>query len=274
MTVPNSSFDLDRLRRESFVSGVEWHATTPSTNDLALSRAADAELDTPHLILAEEQTAGRGRGKNRWWSGTGALMFSLVIDPARAGVVALRSEHWPRVALTAGVSLCEALAALAAHLDYRLKWPNDVLLYGKKLAGILVEVPPAAAPTHRRLVLGMGINLNNSLADAPAEIRSAAASLRDATGMEFDSTRVLLTWLTRFRENLHSLAAGDPDLPRRWQERCLLSGQSVELQSGNRTVRGLCRGIDSEGALLVETSAGRERLFAGTLVRVLAVDRG
>jgi BirA family biotin operon repressor/biotin-[acetyl-CoA-carboxylase] ligase len=265
--MPSPSLDLERLRRDSFVANVEWHQALPSTNDHALQLAAIEALDTPLLVLADEQTAGRGRGSNRWWSGTGGLTFSLVLDPDRIGTRSLKTEHWPRVALTAGVALCEALVGLAPHLDYGLKWPNDVLLSGKKVAGILVEIPPARPPVPRRIVLGMGVNVNNSLADAPIEIQERGAALCDATGLEFDVTQVLLAWLARFTDNLDALAVDDPELPIRWQSRCVLSGKSVELQAGERAIRGICRGIGSDGALLLDTPAGPERLYGGVLVR-------
>ncbi|MSR56394.1 MAG: biotin--[acetyl-CoA-carboxylase] ligase [Planctomycetaceae bacterium] len=273
------ALDLDRLQNESFVAGVEWHKTLESTNDLAMQRAAQESLETPFLILADEQTTGRGRGNNRWWSGTGALTFSLVIDPQtpagngnspqRAGGF-IPPVYWPRVALVAGVSLCEALEILAPQLDYGLKWPNDVLIAGKKVAGILVEIPPARPPIPRRLVLGMGVNVNNSLAESPPEIQSVGTALCDATGLEFDRTQVLLAWLDRFSANLSALAADSPALPAGWQSRCVLTGQTIELQAGDRAVRGVCRGIDVDGALLVDTPTGPERLYGGVLVRVLA----
>lgn len=263
-----SACDLDRLRRSPLLGRVDWHPTLPSTNDFALELAARETLETPLLILADEQTAGRGRGVNRWWSGPGALTLSLVIDPLCIGPIPLRTEHWPRVALCAGVSLCEALIEVAPQVDCGLKWPNDVLISGRKVAGILVEVPPAAPPVPRRLVLGMGVNVNNSLADAPPDIQSAGIALGDATDLEFDATRVVLEWLSRFFRNLQGLAIDDPNLPRSWQSLCRLSGKAIELQAGERRVGGHCRGIDADGALLVETASGLERLFGGTLVRV------
>lgn len=264
-----SSLDLERISRDAWIAKVEWHRTISSTNDHALNLAAQESLETPYLILADEQTAGRGRGNNRWWSGEGALTFSLVLDPARIRAASLQAQHWPRVALSAGVSLCEAVVELAPHLDCGLKWPNDVLISGKKVAGILVEIPPARPPVPRRLVVGMGVNVNNTLAEAPPEIQERGTALCDATGLEFDATLVLLTWLARFAVNLAALADDDPTLPSRWQSRCVLRGRSVELQAGERIVRGLCRGIDTDGALLLDTPTGPERLYGGVLVRTL-----
>lgn len=266
--MPSDFFDLERIRRESFVPKVEWHATLDSTNDRALQLASSHSIDTPLLILADEQTAGRGRGNNRWWSGEGALILSLVLDPLRVAGLSLRADHWPRVALSAGVALCEALARLAPQFEYGLKWPNDILFSGKKVAGILAEIPPARPPVPRRMVLGMGVNVNNSFAGAPDEIRERGISLCDAAGRQFDRTSLLLSWLERFADTLHALANDDPRLPARWQSRCVLTGKSIELQAGERIVQGACRGIDTDGALLLDTPAGPERLYGGVLVRL------
>src|SRR5262245_48689583 len=104
----NASFDFDRIRRETLVRQVEFHQEIGSTNTRALELVA-AEHLIPLLVLADRQTAGRGRGKNRWWSGEGALTFSLVIDAAAAGISANR---WPNVSLAAGLAVAETVASL------------------------------------------------------------------------------------------------------------------------------------------------------------------
>lgn len=262
------TLDLARLRNDPLLAVVEWHETLPSTNDYALPLAGRDGLNTPLLVIAGEQTAGRGRGNNRWWSQEGALTFTLVIEPGAAGTACLRTEHWPRVALIAGVALCEALEGQTPGLMCGLKWPNDVLIEGQKVAGILVEIPPAPAGIPRRLVLGMGVNVNNSLAGAPEEVATRGISLADAAGRTFEVTEILQDWLACFFEGLKALADEDPALPKRWQSRCALRGRQIELLAANQPKRGLCRGIGNDGALLVETEAGLERLYGGVLVRV------
>jgi BirA family biotin operon repressor/biotin-[acetyl-CoA-carboxylase] ligase len=265
--------DLDRIRQASFVRSVEWHDVISSTNDRAMEIARLPHLVTPKLILAGEQTAGRGRGSNRWWSSCGALMFSLVFDPRRdlvcRGAPALETDRWSRVALAAGVALCDILQAELPHSWFALKWPNDVLLAGRKVAGTLVEVPPSSPLAPRRLILGMGWNVNNSLCTAPAEVQALGTSFRDTAGIYFDISQLLVDWLDHFARHLRALAERDPVLPARWQSLCMLTGQRIELTSGDRLVSGLCRGIDGDGALLVETEAGPERIYAGVLVRTI-----
>jgi BirA family biotin operon repressor/biotin-[acetyl-CoA-carboxylase] ligase len=210
---------------------------------------------------------------NRWWSDRGALTFSVVFDPqgdlAHRGADALESGRWPRIALAAGVALCDVLRVAVPQSRCSLKWPNDVLLAGKKVAGILVEVPPASPPVPRRLVLGMGWNVNNSLSAAPVEVQEVGTSFRDVAGIDFDVSQLLIDWLEHFARHLRALACGDPELPSRWQALCALTGREIELLSGNRRVRGSCGGIDGDGALIVTTDTGPERLYAGVLVRTI-----
>jgi BirA family biotin operon repressor/biotin-[acetyl-CoA-carboxylase] ligase len=264
---------LDWIRSASFVRQVEWHDTIASTNDRGNELAANPELETPLLIIAGQQTAGRGRGTNQWWSAAGALTFTLVFDPERdlvdSGLRPLALEYWPRVALVAGVSLCDILQNAMPTAACHLKWPNDVLLEGKKVAGILADVPPTVPEGPRRLVLGVGVNVNNSLSAAPAEIQAVATAMCDTADAPFDSTQLLVDWLNVFMNRLDLLAILDTSLIERWQSLCALRGKTIELQSGGRSVRGACRGIDADGALLLDTPAGMEKLYAGALVRVV-----
>jgi len=265
--------DLASVRRSPLVAEVEFHKQLASTNDRGIELSRSESLATPFLIVAETQSAGRGRGANRWWSGAGALTFSLVVDPARdltaRSAQPLAPDCWPRVALTAAVALCDTFGKLLPNRPCALKWPNDVHLAGKKVAGILAEVPPAVPGVPRRLVLGMGINVNNSMNAAPAEIQSTAISVCDVAGRPVEMAAVLETWVEHFGTRLAALANDDPALPQRWQSLCALTGRTVELQSGNRQLRGHCSGIAADGGLLLDTGNGPERLYAGTLVRIV-----
>lgn len=252
--------DLPRLERDTFVRRVEWHETLSSTNDRALQLAAATEQEAPLLVIAGEQTAGRGRGKNRWWSGPGALTFSVLLDPARHH---LRAELWPRVSLTAGVAVCQALEQVAPQESVGLKWPNDVWLVNKKVCGILVETTP-----NRRLILGIGLNANNSMQAAPDDIRSRAISVCDVLNASIDPTDLLVDLLQRIEFHFQQLAVEHADLPRLWQSRCVLTGRRVEVEQNDRRHSGVCRGIDSDGALLLDTPAAPVRLHAGVVISI------
>lgn len=254
-----SPHNFQQLPGETFVRLVEQHAEIGSTNSRAVELAGE-DLPTPLLVIADKQTAGRGRGVNRWWSADGALTFSLLLDAAQCS---LPPDRWPRVSLATGIAVCEAVQSLLPTGAVGLKWPNDVHLGGRKVCGILVETPPRSG----RLVLGVGLNVNNSLAAAPDEVRVRATSLSDVAGGEFDRREALALVLRRIEQNLALLAADEAALARKWQALCVLKGRAVELELGQRRVSGRCQGIDHEGALVIQSSIGPERYFAGVVAK-------
>lgn len=262
MSQPFSNFTADELRRlerQTFVQRIEFHDQLDSTNNLALELARQDDVELPLLVLTEQQTAGRGRGSNRWWAARGALTFSILVETVRQQ---LPPATWPRISLSAGLAVCEALSGLAPAADLRLKWPNDVFLDGGKLCGILVEAPSGQLD---RLVIGVGINVNNSFAAAPEELRSLATSLYDSTQEVRNLAEVLMQVLLRIERRLRSVRDGDTDLTNAWRDRCLLKCSFVRLRTGDRLVEGRCSGIDDDGALLIATSNGLTRHLAGVV---------
>jgi BirA family transcriptional regulator, biotin operon repressor / biotin---[acetyl-CoA-carboxylase] ligase len=255
-----TSADVERIRSAGLVGELEVHSEIGSTNDRAAERAADAALPCPCLILAARQTAGRGRGSNVWWSGPGALTFSVVLEPRRVG---LPIESYPQVALAAGLAVCEVIQQSLPQAVVGLKWPNDVFLSGKKVSGILLESPQSSSA---RLIAGIGLNVNNSLAAAPAELRRTAVSMIDVAGARLDRTGVLIMLLARLDVWLRALALNGPGVFERWRPYCVLTGKHVSLRAGTRDVEGLCRGIDDGGRLLIATSQGTEAHRSGTVL--------
>ena len=253
------AFDLPLLYETGCVARIDHHAELPSTSDHALVLAAQDDLDLPLLVLAERQTAGRGRGANRWWAAPGALTFSLIVAPEPE---ALPPARWPQLSLAAGLAICQALETLAPQALLQVKWPNDVYAEGRKIAGILIESP---AQSRGRLVIGVGVNVNNSLSGAPEEIRPLATALCDLEGRQHDLTRVLGAILAELHAQLQS-AANMSALRRRYEARCLLSGSAVRVQSGSETIAGRCLGIDEQGALLLQTELGRRSVVSGTVL--------
>ena len=255
-------FDIDRIKAGTQVGGVAFFRELGSTNDTALAAGRQADLQTPFLVLAERQTAGRGRGANRWWSADGALTFSLIIDLQGPQFPA---DRLPLVSLAAGLAIRNALAATAPDRDFVLKWPNDVHLEDRKLSGILVETAPSASG---RIAIGVGINVNNSFASAPVELQATATSLADATGLRFDRTAVLMSAINEMQSRVQRLGRDVSLIVDEWRGHCLLDGRAIQLHVGTRTVAGCCRGIDDDGALLVETAQGTQRFMAGVVERV------
>jgi BirA family biotin operon repressor/biotin-[acetyl-CoA-carboxylase] ligase len=255
-----TSADVERIRSAGSVAEIETHSEIGSTNDRAAERAEEASLRCPCLILAARQTAGRGRGSNAWWSGPGALTFSLVLEPRRIG---LATEAFPQAALAAGLAVCEAIEATLPEQTVGLKWPNDVFLCGKKVCGILVEAPRAASG---RVIAGIGVNVNNTLAAAPDELRQRAVSMIDVAGRPLDRTGLLIAVLQRLDVWLRALSVDASGVFQRWRPYCVLTGKRVCLSAGSREIAGLCRGIDDAGRLLIATEQGIEAHRSGTIV--------
>lgn len=220
-----------------------------STNALLLERA-EAGAPSGKVLIAEAQTAGRGRRGRTWHSAPGdSLTFSLLWRFV-AGTVPLG------LSLAAGVAVAEALSKVGAG-DTALKWPNDVLKDGKKLAGILVELVPGAPHV---AVIGIGLNLRLPAA-MPEELRAQCAALDAA----IDPNVLLAALLVELRAMLETFAtASFAALRDAWTARHAFQDAPVRLLSDFTPPReGLCRGVDETGALLLETAGGIERILSG-----------
>ncbi|MBI1313059.1 biotin--[acetyl-CoA-carboxylase] ligase [bacterium] len=265
---PSRWFDLEELLASTFCRSIRFQRECRSTNDLALAEqkqeTASQPERLPRLLTTDAQTAGRGRGGNQWWAGDGALAFSLRIVPAAFSV---SREQWPLVSLATALAVGDVLTVFAPERPVGLKWPNDVQLGGRKVCGILVEPPPG---NEEELVIGVGINVLNSLVDAPAELRLIATSLADETAADVACSpgEVLLRTLQCLETELHRLASGSLDLCERWARSCVLTGHDVSLEAGGRRVAGVCRGIDVSGAILLEAGGTLRPWFGGVVRRV------
>jgi BirA family biotin operon repressor/biotin-[acetyl-CoA-carboxylase] ligase len=252
--------DVRRLPERTFVRQIRALAETESTNSVALAWSTQlGREELPALVVTELQTAGRGRGANRWWSGPGALTFSLVIEPIAHGVP---RTLWPALSLTVGGAVAQSLAIAVPTADARLKWPNDVYLNGRKAVGVLIESPPTNS---QRLVIGVGININNSLAAAPDEVRQRAIALCDVSGETHSRLELLAAILKQLEDDLADLSGGSQSLRARWRRQCLLTGRSILITDSGRTIAGTCLGLDDDGALRVQTGQSVERLFSGVV---------
>ena len=256
--MPYHHLDIKRVLKETFLAGAEYHPTLSSTNDRASRSSAATAAELPLLVVAEEQTAGRGRGANRWWTGRGGLAMSLLLHPDQLALKQPRQS--PLVALAAAVAVVETVALLVPSHPVGIHWPNDVMAAGRKLAGILIEVLP-----DRRHVVGIGINTNNSLGDAPPELKNTATTLRELTGRPHDQTTLLVRLLRCLQSVFGQLGPEPGRIGARADELCLQRGEMLTLQRGNRSIRGHCAGIAPDGALLLDTPQGRQACYSGVL---------
>ena len=242
----------------------ELESTNTTARELALDSSRRDPL--PLGIWARRQTRGRGQRESSWWSDEGSLTFTLLLDPAAHR---LRLDQAPRLALTAAVALIETVADLGwTDPGLGVRWPNDVEHDGRKLAGIL----PERIETDRgdRLVIGVGVNVASRLDQAPPEIQAMAGSLGELQPEPLAPDVLptfLAAFLNRFPSTLRRLADDDPSLAAAWSRLDLLRDRPIRVALGPRSLSGIARGIDPEGALLVDDGRETQRLFGGRVLR-------
>ncbi len=269
-TVDHLNLDANALAAELPQLTVEHYLLLPSTQDRAREAASHPLTSTPLLIVAEQQTAGRGRENNTWWTGPGSLAFSLLIEPSSLG---LPAAPVPCLSLAVSVGIIDAVAPRLAPesrggqdrehpIAIGLHWPNDVFVGDRKLAGVLVE-----ALSDGRLIIGVGVNVNNSSVDAPPQLRARVGTLRDCTGQVHELTPLLTEIVRQILGRLQELAADADSVGRRFNELCLQRGRRLELYLGDQTIVGQCLGIAPDGGLLLDTGSGPAAFHCGTLHR-------
>ena len=230
-----------------------------STNTVAREMAAAGAPDGT-AVIAEGQSRGRGRLGRGWVSPPGRNLYLSVV--LRAG---LPVDRLPQISLLAGVATCDAVREWHAAT---IKWPNDVLVDGRKVAGILAETEGGAQV--RSVVLGVGVNLNSVLDDFPEELRDKAGSLRLATGVPVDRVRFAARLLGHLEHRVEQLlAAGFAPIAAAWRERSDLIGRTIRVQEPGSEVRGEVLGLDADGALRLRLPGGAEyRVVAGDVTVV------
>jgi BirA family biotin operon repressor/biotin-[acetyl-CoA-carboxylase] ligase len=234
-----------------------FHETIDSTNAEALRLAGEGE-DGGLWIWAGAQAAGRGRAGRNWTSPAGNLHASLLLRPRVPLVTALQ------LSLLAGVAAHDAVCALAAGAGVtpalRLKWPNDILLDGAKLGGILLESRVGADANAPAVVIGTGLNLSR----APGDLARPVASLADAgIGARPAQAFAALAWATaEWIAHWHNGMSFE-SIRAAWLERAKPLGGPISVRLGADLVSGMFLGIDEMGALRLATENGERRITAG-----------
>jgi BirA family biotin operon repressor/biotin-[acetyl-CoA-carboxylase] ligase len=231
---------------------VSCYPSLPSTNDVAKTRSQEGAKEGM-VIIAEEQTAGRGRIKRRWLSPRGGIALSIILYPPL--------DYLSSLIMVASLAVAGSIERVTG-LKAQIKWPNDVLVNGKKVCGILVESDVRGNKVDYA-VIGIGINANLKLSEFP-QIAPMATSLSQELGRDVSRREIVRSLLAEAERLYLALPEGD-SVFKQWRERLVTLGQEVQVSSAEATYKGIAESVASDGSLLL-------RQPDGNLLKIVAGD--
>ena len=249
---------LARLGKTKVIGrDIQVFEQTTSTNDVVEKLARDG-VQEGVVVFAESQTKGRGRLGRKWISPERkGLWFSVLLRPD------LRPQEATQLTVASATALRRAIAA-ETGLKPEIKWPNDILIGGKKVAGILTELS-AELDRVRHIILGIGVDVNLDAGELPVELRKLATSLKLESGGMISRAELAVAILQALDEDYARIGAGKfAAVADEWEAHCATIGKNVTVRVGDRQIRGRAESLDDDGALLVRSEHGHlERVIGG-----------
>jgi len=248
---------LARLHKTKIIGrDIRVFEQTTSTNDVIEKLARDG-VKEGIAVFAESQTKGRGRLGRKWISPTHkGLWFSILLRPD------LRPQEATRLTVASATALRRAIHS-ETGLNPEIKWPNDILVHGKKVAGILTEMS-AELDRVQHIILGIGVNVNTSASEFQPELRKFATSLKIEFGRTISRADMAAAILRELdRDYAQVCTGGFAALADEWERHCTTIGRNVTIQIGGRRLRGRAESLGDDGALLLRTEHGRLESITG-----------
>ena len=249
---------LSRLGKTKIIGrDIRVFERTTSTNDVIEKLARDGVKEGA-VVFAESQTKGRGRLGRKWTSpDRKGLWFSVLLRPA------LHPQEITQLTVVAATALWRAIHQQTG-LRPGIKWPNDILVRGRKTAGILTELT-AELDRVKHVILGIGVDVNLGAGDFPSELRKLATSLKIELGRPVSRSELATAILRELDRDYARVCAGDfASVADEWEEHCTTLGRNVAIQIGDRRIRGRAEALGEDGALLLRTEHGHlERIIGG-----------
>jgi BirA family biotin operon repressor/biotin-[acetyl-CoA-carboxylase] ligase len=230
---------------------------TTSTNDV-IERLARDGVKEGAVVFAESQTRGRGRLGRKWMSpAKRGLWFSVLLRPD------LRPQEVTRLTVASATALRRAIESQTG-LKAEIKWPNDILIHGKKVAGILTELS-AELDRVKYLILGIGVDVNLNPGEFPAELRKVATSLKAELGQPVSRSALAVAILRELDHDYARIVSGQfAAVANEWEEHGTTLGHDVVIRTGDRQIHGRAESLGEDGALLLRTEHGHlERIVGG-----------
>ena len=263
-------FDATEIRNACSIEHVEVHEELASTNDRALELVRSNKVSDSAIIVARMQSAGRGQRARSWWSSDESLTFTWIKKFDSKGVIKDSSGILP---IVTAIAVATAIESLTDFSSIKIKWPNDVLVANRKLAGILIETVNLG--TELALVVGIGVNVNHAqFPEVDSQSGSGVGacfpptSIRLETGKEAPLQSLLIMIIQRLSSELDKLSNPDNSeiIAERCNQRLAFMNEPVVAETANgETVSGKCMGVSTDGSLTVQTEEAITSIHSGTL---------
>jgi BirA family biotin operon repressor/biotin-[acetyl-CoA-carboxylase] ligase len=248
------------LRTTVIGKKIQFLSEVASTNTLAMEMAADG---TPEgtVVIAETQTGGKGRLGRKWISPKGNLYLSVVLRPN------IPMHKAPLVTLIGAVAVVSAIRTTCG-LEAGIKWPNDILISGKKIGGLLTEMS-AEQDRIRHIVLGIGVDVNMEMVELPPEVRSLTTTLAAEVGAKINRIALLQRVLRDLEHWYQKFLKNDEDVLEAWKKLNVTVGNRITVSGAGEALDGLAQGIDRDGRLIVRLDDGTIRMVAAGDVTIV-----
>lgn len=247
----NTNYFLSRLDTNSICKSFEYFDEINSTNTYLLEKE---EFRNGDLVLAEFQTAGRGRQQRKWLAMKELnLTFSLGLIPK------IQPEYLSRINFTVALAIAETIDEIT-NFTTEIKWPNDILLNGKKFCGMLIETQFEGL-TISKFVIGIGLNILQT--DFPDEYKSRTTSLKLFFNKDFSREEILSCFINKFSE-IYKFTESDFDkIYKKWLSKCSLLGKEISLSNGIEKFRGIVKNVEQDGTLILNSNGIIHKLNSG-----------
>jgi BirA family biotin operon repressor/biotin-[acetyl-CoA-carboxylase] ligase len=276
--VPSQGYRItvvpDRLRQNDLGRGlktkiigkdIRLHSEVLSTNTLAMEAASQGAAEGT-VVIAETQTGGKGRLGRQWISPHGNLYVSVILRPA------IPTHKAPLITLVGAVAVASAIRT-HCPVQAAIKWPNDILISGKKVAGLLTEM--SAEPDRiRHIALGIGVNVNMELHELPPEVSAHTTTLAAETGTKVDRKALLQEILLALEHWYRIFLTEEEAVLKEWEQLNMTIGRRVTVNGMGEVFEGQAQGIDAEGRLKVALDDNTIRVVAAGDVSILKGSRG
>jgi BirA family biotin operon repressor/biotin-[acetyl-CoA-carboxylase] ligase len=245
---------LQKLNTELIGKKIIHFKKIDSTNQYALNLIKQ-NVTEGTVVISDIQTKGRGRKKRFWDSPLGGLWFSIILYPR------IQTEKAMLITMTASISISQAIKKITG-LDTEIKWPNDILLNGKKLCGVLTELE-SEKNSIKYAVIGIGINVNNKISE---KLKDIAISIKNVKGVDISYTDLFKEILKRCDYNYKILKTENYDNIRKiWISLTKIIDKKVEINQENRIIYGKVCDIDENGHLIIQTPEKKVRINVGDI---------